>query len=44
MGEAAYPTLKLSQRLGQQWSNLEAARELSNQKITELKEKLAGLD
>jgi predicted nucleotidyltransferase len=39
-----YPTLKLSRRIGEQWPNLEAARELSNQKLAELKGLLLGLD
>jgi predicted nucleotidyltransferase len=42
--EEPYPTLTLSRRFGQQWSNIEKARELSNRKIAELKEKLADLD
>ena len=44
MAQPFYPTLELSRRIGVQWPNIKAARELSNQKIAELKEKLADLD
>lgn len=44
MGERPYPTLRLSKRIGQQWSNIEAARESSNLKLAQLKELLVDLD
>ena len=44
MGNHSYPTLQLSQRIGRQWSNIEATRALSNQKLTELEEALLNLD
>lgn len=44
MGEPSYPTLELSQRIGQQWSNLEAARDYSDLKLAELKDVLVDLD
>ena len=44
MEETPYRTLGLSQRLGESWSNIEATRELSSQKITELKQRLLDPD
>jgi predicted nucleotidyltransferase len=44
MGEPSYRTLGLSQRLGETWSNIEQTRELSSQKIAELKHDLSDLD
>jgi predicted nucleotidyltransferase len=44
MGEDTYPTLQLSQRVGQQWSNIEATRSVSNQKLAELQDTLIDLD
>jgi len=44
MGQHSYPTLQLSQRIGRQWSNIEATRTLSNQKLAELEEALIDLD
>jgi hypothetical protein len=44
MGEPSYPTLKLSQRVGQRWSKLEADRAFSNQKLAQIKDLLVDLD
>jgi predicted nucleotidyltransferase len=43
MKEPSYRTLGLSQRLGETWSNIEKTRELSSQKIAELKQRLLDL-
>lgn len=44
MEETPYRTLGLSLRLGERWPNIEATRELSSQKIAELKRLLLDLD
>src|ERR1700685_3328942 len=44
MGDPSYPTLDLSRRIGKPWSNIEAARELSDRKVAELKQLLSDLD
>ncbi len=44
MEETPYRTLGLSQRLGERWSNIEATREFSSQKIAELRQQLLDLD
>ncbi len=44
MEEPSYPTLNLSRRIGVQWVNIEAARERSDQTLSQLRGLLAGLD
>jgi len=44
MGEPPYPTLALSQDLGERWPNVESARQLSNKKLAQLKDLLVDLD
>ncbi len=44
MGELLTQTLMLSRRLGEPWSNIEAARELSREKLAQLREVFADSD
>src|SRR5580704_431746 len=44
MGDPSYRTLDLSRRIGELWPNIEATRDLSNQKVAELKKDLSDLD
>jgi hypothetical protein len=44
MGQASYATLQLSEHIGQRWPNIEAARSLSDQTLTELHQALLNLD
>jgi hypothetical protein len=44
MGEPSYPTLKLSERIGEQWQNIEASRQFSRQTLALLKAALADSD
>ena len=43
MGES-YPTLELSRRIGRSWSNIEAARKFSDERLSQLKDALVDLD
>jgi hypothetical protein len=44
MGEPSYPTLELSRRIGEQWPNVEVARQFSRDTLALLKFALAGSD
>ena len=44
MGDWSYPTLDLSRRIGERWSNIEAAREFSRETLELLKCALTDSD
>lgn len=44
MGELSYPTLQLSWRIGEQWPNIEAARDFSRETLELLRCTLTDAD
>jgi hypothetical protein len=44
MGELITPTLDLSRRVGEPWTNIQAARKLSREKLAQLRETFADSD